>query len=346
MKVLCLWYQPEDARSAPFMAPMQRTEKAFAKFGITMKLAHVKTPKESDKALAGAYDVLLLHGKPVYEPALKCGKPIIYLERIDGAQLRSSRQHMDSIIGVIKGYAFKDRSLYNTTWDRRHVDIMYESGMRAYHGKHLHKRKLPSPLVPEDKLDRIRVGYGFGSWKNMEGPAATEFSFETPRLTDANFVGSVGYDGTEVGVHRQAALKAAKTWHGPSVAESGRPWPLHRYHHSILRSKAVLCPWGWGESSHRDYEAMLLGAVMIKPDTDYVETWPNIYQAGKTYVVCKPDFSDAHDKIAHIAQHFDEYLPMRILARKLILDAWSDDAIAERMAGQIKELVECSPTKK
>jgi len=328
------------------MEPMIRAEKSFAKFGVTMKLAHVTTAKEADKALAGAYDVLLLHGKPVYEPALKCGKPTIYLERIDGAQLRSSREHMDSIIGVIKGYAFKDRSLYNTTYDRRHVDIMYESGIRAYHDKHLYQRKLPSPLVPEDKLNRIRVGYGFGAWETITGPAEAKFSFETPRLTDIHFVGTAGYRGSEIGVHRQAALRAAKTWRGNSVAESGRPWPLHRFHRSILHSKAVLCPWGWGESSHRDYEAMLLGAVMIKPDTDYVETWPNIYQAGKTYVVCKPDFSDAHDKIAHITQHFDDYLPMRILARKLILDAWSDEAIAGRMAGQIKELVECSATTK
>ena len=346
MKVLCLWYQPDDTRSAPFMAPMQRTEKAFSKFGVTMKLAHVKTAKDADKALAGVYDVLLLHGKPVYEPALKCGKPIIYLERIDGAQLRSSRDHMDSIIGVIKGYAFKDRQLYNTTYDRHHVDIMYNAGVRAYHGSQLYKAELPSPLVPEDKLDRIRVGYGFGAWKNMGVPVETKFSFETPRLTDVQFVGSVGYEGSEVGTHRQAALKAATSWAGPSVAEAGRPWPAHRYYHSIVTSKCVLCPWGWGESSHRDYEAMLLGAVMVKPNTDYVETWPNIYQAGKTYVICEPDFSDAHEKIDHIVEHLDDYLSMRILARKLILDAWSDEAIAERMATQIKELVECSATKK
>jgi hypothetical protein len=90
----------------------------------------------------------------------------------------------------------------------------------------------------------------------------------------------------------------------------------------------------------------MLGAVVVKPNTDYVESWPDMYHtgktytAGKTYVECLPDFSDAHEKIDHIVHHFGDYLSMRQRARSLVVEAYSAEAIAQHMAKQIRSLVE------
>jgi len=43
---------------------------------------------------------------------------------------------------------------------------------------------------------------------------------------------------------------------------------------------AMLSPFGWGEICYRDYEAVLGGSYLIKPDMKHLDTWPNIYQDG------------------------------------------------------------------
>tara|TARA_Y100001968_G_scaffold292632_1_gene297961 strand:- start:507 stop:1631 length:1125 start_codon:yes stop_codon:yes gene_type:complete len=39
----------------------------------------------------------------------------------------------------------------------------------------------------------------------------------------------------------------------------------------------MLSPFGWGEICFRDFEALLAGSYLIKPDVSHINTWPNIY---------------------------------------------------------------------
>ena len=48
--------------------------------------------------------------------------------------------------------------------------------------------------------------------------------------------------------------------------------------------KAVLSSFGYGEICHRDFEAFVAGAVLIKPSMEHIETWPDLYLAGETYL--------------------------------------------------------------
>ena len=40
-----------------------------------------------------------------------------------------------------------------------------------------------------------------------------------------------------------------------------------------------------------------MGAAVIFPNVNYLETWPNIYQDNVTYISYNLDFSDLHEKI-------------------------------------------------
>ena len=44
--------------------------------------------------------------------------------------------------------------------------------------------------------------------------------------------------------------------------------------HSVY---GILSPFGWGEICYRDYEAIMCGNILIKPDMSHLNTWPNIY---------------------------------------------------------------------
>lgn len=342
MNVLCLWYQPPDARPAPFINPLIRSAEAFSQFGIDLRVQQVTTPDAADVVLGLAdYDVLLLHEAPLYEPAIEIDRPVIFLERLDGAQLRRCRTYLDRIAGVIKAYTFRNRHDYNLTYDRKHIETLHDAGIKCL--KPIYCEDPPDPVLLKSERDKIRTGYGFGAWDNIVGLIDREVNFDAERPIDVQFAGTVSYEESEVDAHRMLALKSVIEWNVQrptrGAAKAGRQLRYKDYVREISRSKCVLCPWGWGESTHRDYEAWMLGAVVVKPNTDYVESWPDVYRAGVTYVECAPDFSDAHEKIDHIVNHFSDYDCMRGLARRLVAFSYSAKVVARHMSEQIKALI-------
>ena len=64
---------------------------------------------------------------------------------------------------------------------------------------------------------------------------------------------------------------------------------------------AVLSPFGYGEICFRDFEAVLSGALLLKPDCGHLETWPDIYGEG-TYVPLDWMASDLHFKSAEVLE--------------------------------------------
>lgn len=64
-------------------------------------------------------------------------------------------------------------------------------------------------------------------------------------------------------------------------------------------SDARLCfsPFGYGELCWRDIEAFQAGAVLIKPDMSHLETAPELYEAGVTYLPVRWDFADLEEVI-------------------------------------------------
>lgn len=82
----------------------------------------------------------------------------------------------------------------------------------------------------------------------------------------------------------------------------------HRqYLHEIQNSKIVVSPFGWGEICYRDFESFMAGAILLKPNMDHLETWPNLFHPYQTYVPFSWDFSDIEDKIDDILTHINDY---------------------------------------
>lgn len=71
------------------------------------------------------------------------------------------------------------------------------------------------------------------------------------------------------------------------------------YYKELQQSKICISPFGFGEVCWRDFEAVLCGSLLIKPNMDHVETYPNIFVPYETYVPVKWDYSDLQGKIDH-----------------------------------------------
>jgi hypothetical protein len=65
-----------------------------------------------------------------------------------------------------------------------------------------------------------------------------------------------------------------------------------QYYAEMLRSRICVSPFGYGEICWRDYEAVLCGCLLVKPDMSHLRTEPDIFVPGETYVPVKWDFSD------------------------------------------------------
>jgi len=69
------------------------------------------------------------------------------------------------------------------------------------------------------------------------------------------------------------------------------------YYKELQNVKLCISPFGLGELSYRDFETIICGALLIKPDMSHMKTWPDIYIENKTYVKCDWDFSDLEEKV-------------------------------------------------
>ena len=56
-------------------------------------------------------------------------------------------------------------------------------------------------------------------------------------------------------------------------------------------SKVILSPFGYGAyGAPRDIMAVSLGSVLLKESLDFLDTYPHIYEDGKTYISCKKGY--------------------------------------------------------
>jgi hypothetical protein len=69
-----------------------------------------------------------------------------------------------------------------------------------------------------------------------------------------------------------------------------------RYYQELYDSQIVLSPFGWGEVCFRDFEALISGALLFKPDMSHLKTWPDIYIPFETYVPLNWEGTDIKEK--------------------------------------------------
>jgi hypothetical protein len=57
-----------------------------------------------------------------------------------------------------------------------------------------------------------------------------------------------------------------------------------RYFQELKNSFFSLSPFGWGEICYRDFESFSYGCLLLKPNMDHINTWPNYYLKNETYI--------------------------------------------------------------
>jgi hypothetical protein len=114
---------------------------------------------------------------------------------------------------------------------------------------------------------------------------------------------------------------------------------LSEYFSELRNSQIGVGPFGVGEITLRDFEIIICGAALIKPDMNHLETWPNLFQPDETYVPHKWDLSDLKEKLNGLIGNPDLRIQLAMKAQKNYKEAVSPEGLAnfaDRLIGIMK----------
>jgi hypothetical protein len=99
--------------------------------------------------------------------------------------------------------------------------------------------------------------------------------------------------------------------------------PKKEYDKNILKSMITLSPFGWGEICFRDFEAILYGSALMKPNMSHLDTWPDVYTPYETYIPVSWDGDDVIPKAQEYLSKPEECARIAENARKVWADSLS-----------------------
>lgn len=107
------------------------------------------------------------------------------------------------------------------------------------------------------------------------------------------------------------------------------------YYQEMLRSRMSLSPFGFGEICWRDFETMLCGCLLIKPDMGHVETAPDLFVPGETYVPVRWDYADLSEVVERYQDDETARREIAETARVRLLETMSEDWFVDRFASEV-----------
>ena len=231
------------------------------------------------------------------------GKNVFLLDGQDSHSLIGTVEVLKNtdVLVMFKNTLLKDISLYKQGW----VNGRMYWGTGDY-------------CVPyiDEVIDRIKLSGT--NWLSTIQP--TWHQYDTNKPYDVSCMFSWGdsenYEykkltSTYYDDHRRRLLdRLSNTSFNIVKRDRGIRIPQQQFYQNMYDSKIVMAPIGYGEMAVRDIEAASFGSVLIKPDMSHLQSYPNIYEDGKTYISCMYDWSDVEEKIEYVLSNYIELQPL------------------------------------
>lgn len=128
---------------------------------------------------------------------------------------------------------------------------------------------------------------------NQMWPLINTINFKpigTNRNIDISYRVNKKYRWQSITEHRNNIAELLKSLNVPCSKV-----PLSVYWEELENSKISIGPFGFGEITLRDFEIIITGSTLVKPDLSHIETWPPLFQENITYLPFKWDLSDLKD---------------------------------------------------
>jgi hypothetical protein len=320
-----------NASLDPYIEPFRRVEGPLLARGIAL-VRHDP-------------DLILADVPQIEEMDAPC--PVILFDKSDGGMFwwqfashgGKGRSWLKArrVVAVMKLSRYPRLDQYNGTFaeDAYHIGQIYA----AANGDLPPVPVEPTIVLGEKDLSKVDIGYGFWAFACCDPLPDYQLNSGADKDLDVFCAMTMDYASPGVTYHRALAMNTLeRLTHLRTALVRGRGLAQAEYMNRMRRARICVSPWGWGETTLRDYEAMYAGCVLIKPRTDFSESWPVVDE--RHYIPCAVDFADLPEKIDHVLAHWDDYTPMRQRNRDRLLALRRPEALADRLAGIIWRRVE------
>jgi hypothetical protein len=233
------------------------------------------------------------------------GKRIIYFDGDDDlcVQWPSILPFVDS---YVKKHLFRDRSQYSRIFVGKSnlTDFVHREYGYSFSSDQITTQ---SSAIPDEMHGKLWLGSNLALDRKivaLYNKHRLRLEWES-RQNDVIFRGSVPKDW----------IFYLRKDIGPALKRLGRLYEVltpegrvssETYYREMLSSKICVSPYGYGEICWRDFEAVLCGCLLIKPNMAHVETWPDIFKENETYVSVRWDYRDLDEKCVYYLTHNNE----------------------------------------
>lgn len=142
------------------------------------------------------------------------------------------------------------------------------------------------------------------------------------------------YHRKSICFHREQVLNALSSYVQPGKLSR------RTYLRELSQNKISVSPFGYGETTLRDFETMISGAMLMKPDMTHTETWPNLYEAGETYVPFSWDLEDLTGKIEQYLSDDNERLRIAEQAQSVYRKHLSNPEAGQVFASHFSSIIQ------
>lgn len=305
--------------------PITSTQMELLKIGVRLECCRVESREQALQQIRPC-DLLVVDPKLWHNSLENLKNPVALASKLDGGLVSPHVKIIPRVAGTIESYAYIPRSIHNLMYWRYTQKLLADAGFEnRSQFTNLHHTE---PNLSQKDLKKIHVFCGFGSWERMQ-EIAEPIDLRSPRTIPVHFAGTTAYQGTEIEAHRKRSVYLCRKLGG--VGLDSRQLRRPEYHRQLLKSKAVLSPWGWGEACHRDFEALAKGCVLIKPDWSHVESFPNCSSHEAPYIPCRHDLTDVPRIVDSIENDWTSYRNLRERGLQLVSDAINKKKNAEKL---------------
>lgn len=232
--------------------------------------------------------------------SLNASCKVVFLDAYAPLDLRFANTVNDYIDIYYKKSILKDLSIYEKpTYGDTHLIEYYNE----LYGLERHEEIFFD--VPQSFFTKLKLAPGFFTSHEMlpklsliDHPVFKEKKYDVHARLGAE--GVPWYQAM-----RQASLSSCKGVKSTSIVTS-KSVSKKEYWNELKLSKICFSPFGYGEVCWRDFEAIMAGALLVKPDMAHVMVNPEIFIPYETYIPVSWDFSDVPEKISHYLRHESE----------------------------------------
>jgi hypothetical protein len=232
-------------------------------------------------------------------------RPVIYLDGDDDICIQWP-EILPLVDLYVKKQIFRDKSRYLLRYEGKSNLTDYVSktyGLSFADNVHAQESR---PLS-SDQLGKVVVGGNIALDSNIMELYAKRRGAgnDRPRAIDVMFRGNVPKDWLYY-LRKDIQPSLVRLQESYSVITPQKRVTRDEYLLEMINSKICLSPFGFGEICWRDFEAVICGCLIVKPDMGHIETVPNLFRPYETYVPVRWDYSDVYEQCSYYLKHADE----------------------------------------